>query len=174
MDFLEPVFAFAHLYDNEDTKVLSKAAAIRFLEKYHLSYKDDKETKQRIYMIDQTGLSNFASDYKRFYNRSGNTDKHAIKNDILNVQVRPVVDEGTVDTEICYRWKPMTKPVNMWSTFLNRSIRGYILVIEAPHVVLMEAFAFNVMNQHGPFIEAALNINKTFEDLSKLKEQTKK
>ena len=152
MDFLEPVFAFAHLYDNEETKIVSKAGAIRFLEKYHLSYKDDKETKQRIYMIDQIGLSNFASDYKRFYNRSGNTDKHAIKNDILNVEVRPVVDEGMVDTEICYRWKPMIKPVNMWSTFLNRAIRGYILVVEAPHVVLMEAFAFNVMGQHLPFI----------------------
>jgi hypothetical protein len=174
MDFLGPVFAFAHLYDSEDTKVVSKAGAIRFLEKYHLSYKDDKETKQRVYMIDQTGLSNFASDYKRFYNRSGNTDKHAIKNDILNVEVRPVVDEGSVDTEICYRWKPMTKPVNMWSTFLYRAIRGYILVIGAPHVVLMEAFAFNVMGQHIPFIEAVLNIDKTFEDVSKLKEQTKK
>jgi Virulence-associated protein E len=174
MDFLEPVFAFAHLYDSEETRIVSKAGAIRFLEKYHLSYKDDKETKQRTYMIDQTGLSNFASDYKRFYNRSGNTDKHAIKNDILNVEVRPVVDEGMVDTEICYQWKPMTKPVNMWSTFLNRAIRGYIIVVEAPHVVLMEAFAFNVMGQHLPFIEAVLNINKTFEDVSKLKEQIKK
>ena len=104
----------------------------------------------------------------------GNTDKHAIKNDILNVEVRPVVDEGMVDTEICYRWKPMTKPVNMWSSVLNRSIRGYILVIEAPHVVLMEAFAFNVMSQHLPFIEAVLNINKAFEDVSKLKKQTEK
>ena len=29
MDFLEPVFAFAHLYDSEETKIVSKAGAIR-------------------------------------------------------------------------------------------------------------------------------------------------
>ena len=53
--------------------------------------------------------------------------------------------KGMVDTEICYSGRQWTKPVNMWSTFLNRAIRGYILVVDAPHVVLMEAFAFNVM-----------------------------
>ena len=51
-------------------------------------------------MIDQIGLSNFASDYKRFYNRSGNTEKHAVKNDILNVEVRPIIEENGADTEI--------------------------------------------------------------------------
>ena len=74
MDFLHPVFAFAHLYESG---VISKGGASRIQEKYHISFKDDKETKQRTYMIDQVGLFNFASDYKRFYNRSGNTEKHA-------------------------------------------------------------------------------------------------
>jgi hypothetical protein len=134
--------------------------------KYHISYKN--ENRQRTYLIDQTGLSNFAGDYKRFYNRSGNTDKHAVKNDILNVEVRPIVDEKTVDSDICYMWKPMTKPVNMWSSTLNRSVRGYIMVVDAPHVALMEAYAMNIIAQELPFIEALLHLNKSvLEDVSK-------
>jgi hypothetical protein len=118
MDFLQPVFAFAHLYESG---IISKVGASRIQEKYHISFKDDKETKQRIYMIDQIGLSNFAGDYRRFYNRSGNTEKHAVKNDILNVEVRPIIEENGTDSEV-FMWKSMTNPVNMWSTFLNRAI----------------------------------------------------
>ena len=49
---------------------------------------DDETILQRTYMIDQVGLSNFASDYKRFI-IDLEIDKHAIKNDILNVELRP-------------------------------------------------------------------------------------
>jgi hypothetical protein len=125
-------------------------------------------------MIDQVGLSNFASDYKKFYNRSGNTDKHAIKNDILNAEVRAVVDEKTADNDVCFRWQPMKLPPVMWSNVLNRAIRGYIFLVDAPHVGLIESFAYKVIYQELAFIEAILNLLPKFEDVSKKKEQTKK
>jgi hypothetical protein len=176
MDFLESVFAFAHLVDGSDVdiKIVTGAQAYRIQERYHISYKYDKETKQRTCMIDQVGLSNFASDYKKFYNRSGNTDKDAIKNDILNAEVRPVVDEKTADNDVCFRWQPMKSPPVMWPNVLNRAIRGYILVVDAPHAVLIESFAYKVIYQELPFIEAVINLIPKFEDVSKKKEETKK
>ena len=168
MDFLEPVFAFAHVVDSGALR--SDVNGMRLLEKYHISYRDEKDGSaiiKRTYMIDQVGLSHFASDYRRFYNRSGSTDKHAIKNDILNVEVRPVVSEETLDIEICYMWKKMDKPEVIWSVTLNRAIRGYVLVVDAPHVALMEGFAYNIILQHVPFIEAVLDTRRIFEDVSK-------
>ena len=166
MDFLEPVFAFAHVVDSGALK--SDINATRLLEKYHLSYKDDKTgeaVQKRTYMIDQVGLSNFASDYKRFYSRSGSTDKHAIKNDILNVEVRPVTNEKDVDSDLCFMWRKMEKV--MWSTPLDRTIRGYFLAIEAPHVATVQNFAYKIILREVEFIEAVLNMRKVFDDVSK-------
>jgi Virulence-associated protein E len=160
MDFLEPVFAFAHLFENPS---ISGTGAYHIQEKYHISFKDDKNTEQRIYMIDQNGLSNFASDYKRFYNRSGNTEKHAIKNDILNIEVRPIVDDQSLETDVRFMWKPMSKPAVMWSTRLDHSIRGYILVLDTKNdIALMSSFASKIILQELPFIEALLNIHSNF------------
>jgi Virulence-associated protein E len=166
MDFLEPVFAFSHVIDSGALK--SEVNADRILQKYHVSYKDEKDgsaIKQRTYMIDQVGLSNFASDYKRFYNRSGSTDKHAIKNDILNVELRPVSGEDDVDNDLCFMWKKMDRV--MWSTPLDRTIRGYALIIEAPHIALVQNFAYKIILREVPFIEAVLDTRKIFEDVSK-------
>jgi hypothetical protein len=56
----------------------------------------------------------------------------------------------------------------MWSSTLNRSVRGYIMVVDAPHVALMEAYAMNIIAQELPFIEALLHLNKSvLEDVSK-------
>jgi hypothetical protein len=163
MDFLEPVFAFAHVVDSGALR--SEVNAYRILEKYHISYRDDKGTRQRTYMIDQVGLSNFVADYKRYYNRSGNIDKHAIKNDILNVEVRPIVDEKTVESNICFMWRRMEKV--MWSTILDRTIRGYALVVDAPHIALVEGFAYKIILREVPFIEAVLDTRRVFDDVSK-------
>jgi hypothetical protein len=123
-------------------------------------------------MVDQSGLSNFASDYKRFYNRSGNTDKHAIKNDILNVEVHPVIDEKTADSNVCFRWNKVENV--LWSNDLNRAIRGYVLVIDRDHTAQVEEYAYKIIYQELPFIEAIINSLPKFEDVSKKKEHAKK
>ena len=64
-------------------------------------------------------------------------------------------------------WKPMTKPVNMWSKVLNRSIRGYTLVVDASDTALVSTYAYQVMSQEMPFIEALLNKHRPMEDIHK-------
>jgi hypothetical protein len=110
---------------------------------------------KRTYIVDQTGLSNFAGDYKRFYNRSGNTDKAAIKNDILNIQVRPIIDEKGVNSDLPpFMWQKMDTPENVWSSLLKRAIRGYMLVLDnVDDIVMMETYAFHIIERELPFIE---------------------
>jgi hypothetical protein len=139
MDFLEPVFAFAHLHGSG---IVATAVALRI-----------KKLVKRTYLVDQIGLSNFASDYKRFYNRSGNTEKAAIKNDILNVQLRPITGENNVNGTEVFSWQPNLDSV-VWSSVLKRAIRGYILVLENNnHIVMMDSYAFHIIERELPFIE---------------------
>jgi hypothetical protein len=70
MEILEPVFAFAHLddkdYNGEAIKgVVSEAKGISIIEKYQVSYRDDRNYGW-VYVISNSGLRNFINDYCNF------------------------------------------------------------------------------------------------------------
>jgi hypothetical protein len=102
-------------------------------------------------MVSLTGLSHFATDYINVYQRKDiKIDIQSIKTNILKLMVEidiPVDPDGkdieNIDDykkdkdEITYRqihfkWQSMEKVT--WVPNLQRSIRGYSLMIDAPHI----------------------------------------
>jgi hypothetical protein len=130
---------------------------------------DTKRTEERIirvinrtYLVSLTALSRFATEYVNYRKRKDiPIDLQSIKTDILKLMVDidvpadPNGDEiedineykGNKDDIIYnqhhFKWKPLDKVT--WVPTLKCAIRGYYLVVDAPHIAKIEALAMNYL-----------------------------
>jgi hypothetical protein len=155
----------------------------RILERYQVGHKDVKDCDNRLihrsYLISLTGLSNFATDYTDFWKRKDvKIDVQSIKEAIVRLLVEidvpvdpngkdiPDIDDYKGDKDkvtyrqIYFKWKPLERVVKL--PIINRTIRGYALLIDAQHVGKIERLAMTNLLDLQEFIEEKLGIRRVF------------
>lgn len=97
------------------------------------------------------GLSNFVNDFRHYYKRwKMNTDKRAIKTDMLKIKIQFVTDKDVEFGSV--KWQ---KPgINLRFPRLDNGIRAYTFVVEGDKKVLAEARAMQLLLELRDFIEA--------------------
>jgi hypothetical protein len=170
MIILKQIIAFCDCYEGT---VPGNVKQTRIIEHYQTGYKEnrgaDNKVINRTYLVSLTALSHFTTEYVNYRKRKDiPIDLQSIKTDILKLMVDidvpadPNGDEiedindykGNKDDIIYnqhhFKWKPLDK-VN-WVPTLKCAIRGYYLVVDAPHIAKIEALAMNYLLDLQDFI----------------------
>ena len=147
MGFIDWVFALAQLHKG----IMPQLVLDRIFERYQVGFKD--ETDRRIYGISLTGLSNFAADYRRFSDRKEvKIENKFLKTEIRKVRIYPYENDQTIS----FKWeriddinnkKPMRFPQ------VRNAIRGYALVIDAPHVSHIDVLGSEYLLRENEFTD---------------------